>query len=346
RSATLRKGPGVKFKKSGAMQFLRRTIQITVLLFLIFIPLVNDYGIKVEQKDDYAIEQSPSLSVIHSAFKGTARSKVVEVTHKIKGSVWTMDILGFKISDPLAVLESTFTAMYFYLPMLLSAIVPVLFTVVLGRVYCGWVCPMHLLLEINDKLRRLLEKVGYNTRDIKFKGKTKYFVLILGLIAAYFAGMPLLSLIYPPAVISREIFYKIYHGFWSNGVLLISVICFFELILSRRWWCRYICPGGAVYVALARFRRLKIKRRDPLCDRCGDCLPVCPYALKPMTRELTAECDQCGVCVSVCKPGALHYTFTQNFRQDKQSGQDENHFDRVDQNDSLEKLCSSCNPVA
>ncbi len=292
------------------MQFLRRTVQIAVLLLIILIPLFNYYGIKVEQKDDYSIEQSKPLSAIHTVFEGMDRDKVVALSHKVKGSVWTMDIAGFKISDPLAVLESTLTAMYFYLPMLLSVIVPVLFTVVLGRVYCGWMCPMNLLLEINDKLRGLLEKVGYNTRDIKFKTKTKYFVLILGLIAAYFAGMPLLSLIYPPAVISREIFYKIYNGIWSNGLLLIGAICFFELILSRRWWCRYICPGGAVYSALSRFRLLKIKSNDLFCDRCGDCVPVCPYDLKPMTRELTADCDQCGLCIDACEPGALKYSFS------------------------------------
>ncbi|MFQ5633349.1 MAG: 4Fe-4S binding protein, partial [bacterium] len=272
------------------MQFLRRTIQTSVFVLIIVIPLVNYYGIKVEQKDDDAIEQSRLLSLVHNSFTGQERTKVIELTHEVKGSVWTIDILGFKISDPLAVLESTTTALYFYLPMLLSVVVPVVFTALLGRVYCGWLCPMNLLLEINDKVRRLLEKIGYNTRDVKFKRKTKYWLLGLGLLAAYLAGRPLLALIYPPAVISREIFYRIYTGFWSNGLMLIAAICFFELILSRRWWCRAICPGGAVYVALSRFRLLKIKRNDPLCDRCGDCLPVCPYALAPMTRTLAAEC--------------------------------------------------------
>ncbi len=301
------------------IQLIRRTVQVAVVLLIILIPLVNFYGVKVEERDDYAIEQSKPLSVIHSVFKGTERNKVIDLTHKVKGSVWTIDIAGLKISDPLAVLESTTTAMYFYLPMLLSVLIPVFFTVVLGRVYCGWLCPMNLLLEMNEKVRHLLEKLGYNTRDIKFKKKTKYFVLVGGLVAAYFAGMPLLSLIYPPAVISREIFYKIYNGFFSNGILFIAAICFFELILSKRWWCRYICPGGAIYSALSRFRFLRIERNDHFCDRCGDCIPICPYDLKPMTLELTADCDQCGLCISVCKPGALTYTFTppnNRFRED------------------------------
>ena len=203
-------------------------------------------------------------------------------------------------------------------PLLLSVIIPVILTIILGKVYCGWICPMHLLLEINAWFRKKLEWTGYNTRDIKFNRNTKYWVLGVGIIIAFFAGRPLLALIYPPAIISREIFYKIYNGIWGHGVLILVMITFFELILSRRWWCRYICPGGAVYSLLSRFSFLRIKRLNALCDNCGDCVPVCPYDLEPMTKELGMDCDRCGICIGVCKPGALKYKF--NLVQYKNSG--------------------------
>jgi ferredoxin-type protein NapH len=292
------------------MQVFRKSVQITVFILIILIPLFNYYGIKVHQKDDKAIRESVPLSAFHSIFKGSDRDKVIDWSHKVKGSVWTMNIFGFKISDPLAVVESTAATFYLYWPMLLSMLIPLLFTFVLGRVYCGWLCPYNLLAEFAAKVRKLLEKTGYRTRDIVFSYKTKYAVLVLGLIAAYFAGMPLLSLIYPPAVISREIFYKIYNNIWGNGILIIGLFLFIELILSKRWWCRYICPGGAVYVGLSAFRLLRIKRDDNHCDQCGDCIPICPYDLKPMTKEISAECDLCSKCIKVCKPGALKYTFS------------------------------------
>ncbi len=291
------------------MQILRRFVQISVFLILIIILYVNYYGIKIEQKDEYAIKNSPVMSVIHSLFEGQDRKDVVEISHKIKGSVWTINIFGLRITDPLAALESTFVALYIYLPMVASILLPVLLTIILGRIYCGWLCPMHLLMEMNDKLRGLLLKIGYNSRNIVFSRKTKYFVLIIGLISAFIAGRPLLSLFYPPAVISRELFYKIYTGAWGNGLMIIGTIGFIELVLSRRWWCRYICPGGAIYTALSRFRRLRIKRNDLTCDLCGDCNPICPYDLQPMTKELPGECDSCGLCISACKPGALKYNF-------------------------------------
>lgn len=106
---------------------------------------------------------------------------------------------------------------------------------------------MNLLLEMNEKLRKLLEKFGYNTRDIRFSKNTKYYVLLFGLAIAFFAGRPLLTLIYPPAVISREIFYKIYYGLWGSGVFIICFILFFELIVSRRR-----CLYGAFTLQIAQ----------------------------------------------------------------------------------------------
>jgi len=291
------------------MQATRKTVQIAVLALIILIPLFNYYGNKIQQKDEIAIGKSIPLAAIHSLFKGSDRDAVITLSHQVKGSIWTIDIWGLKISDPLAVLESSVTALYLYWPMILSIFIPLLFTLILGRVYCGWLCPMNLFSETVTMLRKLLEKTGYRTRDINFSSKTKYTVLILGLSAAYILGYPLMVLIYPPSVISREIFNKIYSGLWGYGILIIGGYLFMELILSKRWWCRYICPGGAVYISLSRFRLLRIKRNNN-CNQCGDCVPVCPYDLKPMTQEISAQCDLCCRCVSVCKPDALDYTFS------------------------------------
>lgn len=292
------------------MQILRRCIQIGIVLSMVIVALVNHYGILLEQKDDDAIYRSVTYKVIHSFFKGQDRTAAVEKTHKIKGTVWTLDVHGFKISDPLAGLESTALTLSFYGPLLLSIIIPLLLTFFFGRIFCGWICPMHLILEINDWLRKLLQKTGYNTRDIPFNRNSKYFVLIGGVLLAAIVGMPLLSLIYPPAVIGREIIYKVYRGWWGTGIMILASISFFELILSRRWWCRSICPGGAIYCAVSKKKSLFIERNNETCTSCGKCDPVCPYDLKPMSKSLGGECDHCGLCIAACKPKSLKYSFS------------------------------------
>ena len=291
------------------MQVARRSIQVLVVAFVVLVPMVNYYGVKVQQKDYRGIENSAMLSTVDTMFGEMDRDDAADLSHKVKGSVWTAEVFGVKVSDPLAALESTTTATRFHWPLILSIALPVLVTLILGRAYCGWMCPMNLVFEINDKLRGLLKKTGYNVRNVRFGRQTKYVVLGVGLLVAFIVGIPVLSLLYPPAILSREVFYKVYGGAFGSGLLILAAMCLFELILSQRWWCRYVCPGGAVYSGIALVRRLRIVRNDSACDRCGDCVPICPYDLRPMTTELTADCDQCGQCVSACDPGALNFKF-------------------------------------
>ncbi len=291
------------------MQIARRSVQLLVLAFLVLVPMVNYYGVKVQQKDYRGIENSAMLSTVGTLFGEMDRDTAADMAHQVKGSVWTAELFGHKVSDPMAALESTTTAARFHWPLIASIALPVLVTLILGRVYCGWMCPMNLFFEINDKLRSLLKKTGYNVRNVRFGRHTKYVVLGVGLAVAYIVGIPVLSLLYPPAIMSREVFYRVYRGAFGGGVLILAAMCLFELILSRRWWCRYVCPGGAVYTGISFARRLRISRNDAKCDQCGDCVPICPYDLRPMTTDLNADCDQCGQCVSACAPGALVYAF-------------------------------------
>ncbi len=289
--------------------WFRTPIQVLVLLAMVLVPLVNYYGVKREQRDTDAIEASKTLSAVHAVLGDRSRTEAVELSHKVKGSVWTAEIFGFKVSDPLAALESTTTGVMLYWPLILSIAVPVALTALLGRVYCGWICPMNLILEINDRLRRLLARAGYNVRNVRFGAFTKYAVLLVGLVVAFAVGIPILSLMYPPAIISREIFYKVYAGAFGSGILILAAVCLVELVLSRRWWCRYVCPGGAVYAVLGAKSPLTILRDDTTCNLCGDCVPICPYDLHPMSRQLGMDCDQCGQCIDACDPGALAYRF-------------------------------------
>ncbi|MEO2002503.1 MAG: 4Fe-4S binding protein, partial [Candidatus Poribacteria bacterium] len=194
------------------MQIARRATQILVLAFLVLVPMVNYYGVKVQQQDYRGIERSAMLSTVARVFGEMDRNEAADLSHKVKGSVWTADVFGHKISDPLAAIESTTTSARLHWPLIVSIALPALVALIFGRVYCGWMCPMNLVFEINDKLRTLLKKTGYNVRDVRFGRQTKYVVLGVGLLVAFIVGLPVLSLMYPPAIMSREVFYRVYGG--------------------------------------------------------------------------------------------------------------------------------------
>ncbi|MDH3582662.1 MAG: 4Fe-4S binding protein, partial [Phycisphaerae bacterium] len=78
-----------------------------------------------------------------------------------------------------------------------------------------------------------------------------------------------------------------------------------EVLVSQRLWCRYLCPGGALYGLIGRFRAVRVLRTAGKCTNCADCVVACPMALNPMRDKMGLECDNCLACVSTCQDGAL-----------------------------------------
>ena len=91
----------------------------------------------------------------------------------------------------------------------------------------------------------------------------------------------------------------------TAGTLVVLV---FLSIVVRNFWCRYLCPYGAMTGIFALLSPARI-RRDPVsCIDCGKCAKACPSAL-PVDTALqvrSAECTACLACVAVCPAaGAL-----------------------------------------
>ncbi len=301
------------------MQFVRRSIQALVVLVLVAIPFLYLYNVEryARQNFSYSLAgkqisdtewfQRQILDYIDGALAKTENPD--KIISAISGSPWSINILGYNISDPLAAVTLTIAGGNFYWPFLLSILPLVILSALLGRVFCGWLCPFHFLAEISNKLRRLFTKFGLKPHDIHLKRKTKF--IILGALAgfSFVAGVSIFPHIYPPAVISREVFNSIFYGTVGFGFFFIIFLLFTELTLSERWWCRYACPGGAIYALLGSVRILRMVRIEDRCTLCVECDDACPFGLLPMSDKTGMECDNCGLCKKVCPEAALEYRF-------------------------------------
>jgi len=89
------------------------------------------------------------------------------------------------------------------------------------------------------------------------------------------------------------------------GAWLLLVVVAFEVFVSRRFWCRYVCPGGALYSLLGRFRLVRLDVVESSCTSCEKCEPVCEFGLDPSKGHLPMECNNCGLCIRACAPRAL-----------------------------------------
>ncbi|MHC4924813.1 MAG: 4Fe-4S binding protein [Planctomycetota bacterium] len=250
------------------------------------------------------------------------RKAILERTREYHGSPWSARIAGVSMTDLLAGAESIFASRTVQAVLLTSLILPLLLTLLLGRVYCGWICPMGFLFDMAGKTRSFLQKVmEIRPLNVKLSPANKYVLLGTGLVFALVTGLPALHYVYPPALLAREshavvmaLFDRAEGGMFelalvglSGASLFLLGLWLLEVLVAPRFFCSTICPGGALYSLLGRLRLLRVRRKADLCSPCGKCDQRCPRALLPMTDLTGAECDNCGVCIDVCPSRALGY---------------------------------------
>jgi polyferredoxin len=184
---------------------------------------------------------------------------------------------------------------------------------VLGKKsFCSFICPVGTLSE---RLWRAGGKIlGRNWRiwswlDIPLRG-TKYLLLFFFLNIA-FLQMPanaLSGFLSSPYWAIADV--KMLFFFTRMSVLTLVVLIGLAIlsIPFKNFWCRYLCPYGALVGALSLASPWKIRRREETCTQCGTCSRKCPFHL-PVDRKRvvrSAECTGCLTCVTSCPAdGAL-----------------------------------------
>jgi len=230
----------------------------------------------------------------------------------LKGTTWSATVFGFKISDPLAVLAQISASQGFYWVYIMTAAIPVLMTMVFGRFFCGWICPATFVYELNDNIAAWLVKIGFPTLSLKLDGRIKYLVLFVGVLLSGLLSSVVVASIYPPAIIGREIYYSIALDGFGLGMIFFLLTLAFDLVVSRRGFCRYLCPGGALYSMLGRYRLLRIRRDVTRCNDCAKCNVICQFGLDPLHDNFGMECNNCCACIAVCPTNALTFTVNIN----------------------------------
>jgi ferredoxin-type protein NapH len=225
----------------------------------------------------------------------------------VKGTTWSGNLFGLKLSDPLAVLGQIASGHTIYWPFFVTALIPIALTAIFGRFYCGWICPATLLYELNSLLAGWLAWAGYKTGNRRFDRRLKYGVLGLGVVLSAVTGSVLFATIYPPAIIGREIYYAVALGGFGAGIVFFAATMLFDLLVARRGFCRYVCPGGALYSLIGRYRPVRIKRIVESCNDCAKCNVVCEFGLDPLRDQFGQECNNCTACIAVCPTDALTF---------------------------------------
>ncbi len=244
--------------------------------------------------------------------------------YAITGTYYAINIGGLGITDPVAILQTIVASGELAPPILGSLIFPALLALILGRVWCGWMCPYHLMTDVTAWLRawfrkRILGKSEWEAPVVPrpFKANMiRYGFLLAGTLAAGAIGIPILNYVSAPGILSTEAMILVRQGTLSLEFGFIAMILLLELFLFPRFWCRLFCPTGA---CLSLFRtpftmtvRSAVGGGKTACCKNERCTEACPMGLAPYGEGTDLLCTNCGECIDACSakdgPGTLGFT--------------------------------------
>ena len=230
--------------------------------------------------------------------------------------------------DPLVAIGTILTTQKLYWP-LLWALVTVILTIIFGRFFCSWVCPFgslhHFVGFLAHRKTKLAKKVKLN----KYRKAQciKYLILIFFLFMAAFPSLgatlqtglldpiPLVTRSFQLllSIADRTVNYVSTTPRFYEGAWLILLIFFTAVLLNLtipRFYCRFICPLGALFGILGRFAIWRIGKNQSECSNCKLCERSCEGACEPSGNIRISECVLCFNCRQDCKDQIISYQTT------------------------------------
>ncbi len=210
------------------------------------------------------------------------------------------------MADPFAALQIATTG---HLPgntvLIGSAVTLGLWFLLGGRSFCSWVCPVNLVSDTAAATKRRFKlPIGFAVPR-----STRFWVLALALVLSATSGVAAFELVSPIGFIQRELIFGV-----GLGLLAVPLLFLADLTLLKRGWCGSLCPLGAFWSLVGSKSPLGIRFNDDACNRCMDCVAVCPEAHVLNFNRLSTtgfirsgDCTRCGRCIEVCSTEACSF---------------------------------------
>ena len=225
----------------------------------------------------------------------------------------------FLIIDPLVSLSTAIASRAWVWSLVCAGLI-LLACVFVPRGFCGYLCPLGTLIDLFDWA------IGKRVTRFRVGGDgwwvhIKYY-LLLGIVVAAFSGVLLSGFFSAIPVITRGLLFTLsplqtgaatgWHQVPPmNFGHVLSLGLFFGVLglglLRPRFWCKYVCPSGAVF-SLANVFRATERKVESSCINCNKCVEICPFdAIKPDFTTRTADCTFCQSCGGVCPTHAIKF---------------------------------------
>ena len=196
-------------------------------------------------------------------------------------------------------------------PQIILVFMVFLVTVLWGRFFCGFLCSFGMLQELIFffSKRVISGRVRIPERFDSIMKFLKYFILVFIAAGVWILALPVDSSWNPWGVFGILVsgnFSIISSAMPTVGFALLLAIMLGSLFVGR-FFCRYLCPLGALFAVVSRKRLYKIRRQSDSCTNCGLCTRSCSMGIRIPEKNavISGECIQCMQCLSICPRESL-----------------------------------------
>jgi polyferredoxin len=185
----------------------------------------------------------------------------------------------------------------------------------LKKGFCGWICPVGTLSQyvwmagekVMGRNFRVEAYTDIGLRSIKYVLFSLFFWVIVVAMGSTMNIMFFGSDYYKMADVKMLKFFTDMTTLTFWVLVALAVLS----LLYKNFWCRYLCPYGALLGIVSRWSPIKVRRNEEQCVHCSACTKSCPALIDVEKKDVvkSGECFGCMTCVSNCpKPGALDMT--------------------------------------
>ena len=188
-----------------------------------------------------------------------------------------------------------------------------------GRAICGYFCPFGLFQELLHRVPLPKIKLWPPLVYVKYV-ILAVFVLLLPLLWTDYSGTGVpafCEFICPAGTLEGGLPLLATHPEFRQGLgklfawkfLVLLLVCLGSM-MNYRFFCKLLCPLGAIYGLLNRISLYRLQVSRSACVSCGKCQNACPMGVNPVRKPGAAECIRCGECVAACPQQALLLKFS------------------------------------
>jgi len=229
---------------------------------------------------------------------------------------WILDL------DPLTALATVLATGTLYATLTWS-LVAIVGTLVVGRFFCGFACPLGTINQATGWVaRRGLNLAGRVEANRHRRSQSLKYYFLAFLLALAWIGSVQTGIIDPLPLLHRSVNLallpladnglgglsgepRFYASAWLIGVVFLGVVGL-NLVLPR-FFCRFVCPLGALFGLLGRFSPWRIGETADKCGDCRICEEYCEGACRPSGKFIAGECVLCMNCLDRCPAGRVTF---------------------------------------